>query len=176
MSQISSSSTSQSPSARKLCRCGGYIKTWTSWTDLNPGRRFEACEMSRRSRGNGHHWEWLDATTCARGKELIPGLLRRMRAMEEELKLIEEQKKEVEDKLKMVEREKKELEYKVGELGKQKRVLEENRMGQRPRENRIWGVSFLSMGLGFLVIMMMLCILSNWLTFPGGNSKERMIN
>ncbi|KAL6289344.1 hypothetical protein ACE6H2_006854 [Prunus campanulata] len=130
----------------------------------------------KRSRGNGHHCEWLDATTCARGKELIPGLLRRMRAMEEDLKLIEEQKKEVEDKLKMVEREKKELEYKVGELGKQKRVLEENRMGQRPRENRIWGVSFLSMGLGFLVIMMMLCILSNWLTFPGGNSKKRMIN
>ncbi|PQQ20707.1 hypothetical protein Pyn_26303 [Prunus yedoensis var. nudiflora] len=50
MSQISSSSTSQSPSARKLCRCGGYIKTWTSWTDLNPGRRFEACEMSRKQR------------------------------------------------------------------------------------------------------------------------------
>ncbi|KAI5333258.1 hypothetical protein L3X38_023388 [Prunus dulcis] len=53
MSQISSSSTNQSPSARKLCRCGGYIKTWTLWTDLNPGRRFEACEMSRRNRGNG---------------------------------------------------------------------------------------------------------------------------
>ncbi|CAL9001617.1 unnamed protein product [Prunus brigantina] len=55
MSQISSSSTNPSPSARKLCRCGGYIKTWTSWTDVNHGRRFEACEMSRRNRGNGHH-------------------------------------------------------------------------------------------------------------------------
>ncbi|PQQ03984.1 hypothetical protein Pyn_19349 [Prunus yedoensis var. nudiflora] len=65
-----------------------------------------------------------------------------MRAMEEDLKLIEEQKKEVEDKLKMVEREKKELKYKVGELVKQKRVLEDNRMGQRLRENRIWGFQF----------------------------------
>ncbi|XP_034200683.1 uncharacterized protein LOC117615666 [Prunus dulcis] len=137
MSQISFSSTNPSLSARKLCRCGGYIKTWTPWTDLNPGRRFEACEMSRRNRGNGHHWEWLDAPTCARGKELIPGLLRRMRAMEEDLKLIEEHKKEVEDKLKMVEREKKELEYEVGELCKQKRLLEEKRTGQRPRENQI---------------------------------------
>ncbi|PQM35283.1 uncharacterized protein Pyn_39805 [Prunus yedoensis var. nudiflora] len=176
MLQISSSSTNQSPSARKLCRCGGYIKTWTSWTDLNPRRRFEACEMSRRNKGNGHHWELLDATTCAIGKELIPRLLRRMRAMEKDLKLIEEQKKEVEDKLKMVEREKKELEYKVGELGRQKRVLEVNRMGQRPRENRIWGISFMSLGLGFLVFMMMLCILSNWLTFPGGNFEKLMIN
>ncbi|BBN67387.1 hypothetical protein Prudu_63S000400 [Prunus dulcis] len=59
----------------------------------------------QRNRRNGHHWEWLDAPTCARGKELIPGLLRRMRAVEEDLKLTEEQKKEVEDKLKMVERE-----------------------------------------------------------------------
>ncbi|CAB4264267.1 unnamed protein product [Prunus armeniaca] len=86
--------------------------------------------MSRRNRGNEHHWEWLDALTCARGKELILGLVRRMRAMEENLKLIEEQKKEVEGKLKMEEREKKELEYKVGELGKQKRLLEEKRIGQ----------------------------------------------
>ncbi|CAB4294886.1 unnamed protein product [Prunus armeniaca] len=101
MSQISSSLTNQSPSAWKLCR-----------------RRFEAYEKSRRNRGNGHHCEWLDTLTCARGKELILGLLKRMRAMEENLKLIEEQKKEVEDKLKMEEREKKELEYKVGELGK----------------------------------------------------------
>ncbi|CAL9017261.1 unnamed protein product, partial [Prunus brigantina] len=128
------------------------------------------------NRRNGHHWEWLDAPTCARGKELIHGLLKRMRAMEDGLKLIEEHKKEVEDKLKMVEREKKELEYKVGELGKQKRLLEEKRIGQRPRENQIWGVSFLSLGLGFLVIMMMLCILSNLLTFPGGNSEKLMIN
>ncbi|CAL9012616.1 unnamed protein product [Prunus brigantina] len=99
-----------------------------------------------------------------------------MRAMEEDLKLIEEQKKEVEDKLKMVEREKKELEYEVGELCKQKRLLEEKRTGQRPRENQIWGVSFLSLGLGFLVIMMMLYVLSNWLTFPGGNYEKLMIN
>ncbi|CAL8151538.1 unnamed protein product [Prunus armeniaca] len=62
-----------------------------------------------------------------------------MRAMEDDLKLIEEQKTEVEDKLKMVERENKELEYEVGELGKQKRLLEEKRTGQRPRKNQIWG-------------------------------------
>ncbi|CAB4319776.1 unnamed protein product [Prunus armeniaca] len=122
MSQISSSSTNPSPSARKLCSFDVMKRTL------------------QRNRGNGHHWEWLDAPTCAKGKELIPGLLRRMRAMEDDLKLIEEQKKEVEDKLKMMEREKKELEYKVGELCKQKRLLEKKRTGQRPRENQIWGV------------------------------------
>ncbi|CAL9029709.1 unnamed protein product [Prunus brigantina] len=133
----------------------------------------------QRNRGNWHHWEWLDAPTCARGKELIPGLLRRMRAMEDDLKLIEEQKKEVEDKLKLVEREKEELEYEVGELCKQKRLLEDKRTGQRPIDNQIRGVSFLSLVLGFLVvlvIMMILCLLSNWLTFPGGNYEKLMIN
>ncbi|CAL9010839.1 unnamed protein product [Prunus brigantina] len=136
-------------------------------------------EKPARNKGNGHHWEWLDAPTCARGKELIPGLLRRMRAMEDDLKLIEEQRKEVEDKLKLVEREKKELEYEVGELCKQKRLLEDKRTGQRPRDNQIRGVSFLSLVLGFLVvlvIMMILCLLSNWLTFPGGNNEKLMIN
>ncbi|CAB4264028.1 unnamed protein product [Prunus armeniaca] len=95
--------------------------------------------MSRRNRGNGHHWEWLDAPTYARGKELIPGLLRRMRAMEADLKLIEEQKKEVEDKLKMVEREKKELEYEVGELGKQKIVGREKNRPTTKRESDLGG-------------------------------------
>ena len=33
----------------KLCECGGAIKRWTSRTDSNPRRRFEACENNRVS-------------------------------------------------------------------------------------------------------------------------------
>ncbi|CAB4294604.1 unnamed protein product [Prunus armeniaca] len=138
MSQISSSSTNPSPSARKLCRCGGYIKTWTSWTDLNLGRRFEACEMSRKQR----KWASLGVagrTDLCKRKRTNSWVVRRMRAMEADLKLIEEQKKEVEDKLKMVEREKKELEYEVGELGKQKIVGREKNRPTTKRESDLGG-------------------------------------
>ncbi|KAI5349808.1 hypothetical protein L3X38_002697 [Prunus dulcis] len=64
----------------KLCECGGAIKRWTSRTDSNPRRRFEACE-NNRNRGKGHYWEWVDEEICPRGKEVLPRLLRRMRGM-----------------------------------------------------------------------------------------------
>ncbi|CAL8112606.1 unnamed protein product [Prunus armeniaca] len=61
----------------------------TSWKDLT-GRRFDACDKN---------W-WVDNETCPRGKQVVIGLLRRLRAMEEEGRAKEEQSRAVEAKKK----------------------------------------------------------------------------
>ena len=47
MSQTSSMESNQSPKSVKYCHCVGLIKSMTSWTDANPGRRFEACDNNQ---------------------------------------------------------------------------------------------------------------------------------
>ncbi|VFQ83427.1 unnamed protein product [Cuscuta campestris] len=64
----------------------------TSWTDKNPRRRMWKCD------GNGtrkcRSWEWLDPPICERAKKLIPGLLKKSSAKDEEIKLLNKRNKE----------------------------------------------------------------------------------
>ena len=47
MSKISTSEISTSSSGTsQYCAYGTKIIRWTSWTDLNPGRRFDACDRN----------------------------------------------------------------------------------------------------------------------------------
>ncbi|CAL2266554.1 unnamed protein product [Prunus armeniaca] len=43
-----------------------------------------------------HFFKWVDNKTCPRGKQMVPGLLRRLRAMEEEGRVKEENLRSVE--------------------------------------------------------------------------------
>ncbi|KAL6293845.1 hypothetical protein ACE6H2_001987 [Prunus campanulata] len=87
MSEISTTSSGTS----WYCAYGTKIIRRTSWTDLNPGRRFDACDKNWNSKRGMHFFEWVDNETCPRGKQVVPGLLRRLRAMEEEGRAKEEQ-------------------------------------------------------------------------------------
>ncbi|CAB4307941.1 unnamed protein product [Prunus armeniaca] len=87
------------------------VKKQRKWASLGVAGRTDLCKRKRTN-----SWVAEKNESIVRG----PKVNRRT----------EEQKKEVEDKLKMVEKEKKELTYKVGELGKQKRLSEGKRIGQ----------------------------------------------
>ncbi|CAL8998949.1 unnamed protein product [Prunus brigantina] len=113
-----SKSSTDSTRSNRYCFCGMKIKRRTSWTDLNPGRRFEACDQNRPNKTS-----WLDNETCPRGKEVLLGLLRRLRGMEEEIRARDEQ-------LRLVEAEKKKLEEKVGVVIEGKKELEWSRQRQ----------------------------------------------
>ncbi|BBG95586.1 reduced lateral root formation, partial [Prunus dulcis] len=104
-----SESSTNSTRSNGYCFCGMKIKRRTSWTDLNP---------KKNSQTRHHFFEWLDNETCPRGKEVLPGLLRRLRGMEEEirardeqLRLVEVEKKKLEEKVCVVIEGKKELEW-----------------------------------------------------------------
>nr|KAJ0209707.1 hypothetical protein LSAT_V11C400158900 [Lactuca sativa] len=58
-----------------ICTCGSVAVRVTSWTDLNPGRRFWSCARNGRS---CPFLGWVDDSMCHRAVEVIPGLLRRM--------------------------------------------------------------------------------------------------
>ncbi|WOH12726.1 hypothetical protein DCAR_0832234 [Daucus carota subsp. sativus] len=61
-----------------LCSCGLSPVLRTSWTDANPGRRFWGCSC------NFHLWH--DPAVGDRAKNIIPGLLRKIQRLEEEMK------------------------------------------------------------------------------------------
>ncbi|CAB4316479.1 unnamed protein product [Prunus armeniaca] len=115
----------------------------TSWTDLNPGRRFDACDKNWNSRRGMHYFEWVDNETCPRGKQVVPSLLRRLRAMEEEGRAQEEQLRYVEEK-------KKELQQKLKEMFQEKKVLE---WGHGQRQLIMWVSLILSWGLFITFVM-----------------------
>lgn len=54
------------------CFCGNPAVVRTSWTNINPGRRFQACSQVP---GCGF-FVWVDPPMCARAIAIIPGLLR----------------------------------------------------------------------------------------------------
>ncbi|CAL2257088.1 unnamed protein product [Prunus armeniaca] len=68
------------------CHCGKMVVMVTSWTDANPGRRFQVCPKSKK--GKGHRgrqfWEWYDLEMCPRSKVVIRGLLMKIHKLEEE--------------------------------------------------------------------------------------------
>ncbi|CAA0810016.1 DNA topoisomerase 3-alpha [Striga hermonthica] len=68
------------------CQCGKRAVLRTSWTDDNPGRRFHSCLSWKR--GGCKFFEWEDPPICRRAKSIIPGLLRRVNALEDENKAL----------------------------------------------------------------------------------------
>ncbi|CAL8995562.1 unnamed protein product, partial [Prunus brigantina] len=149
----------------KLCECGGAIKRWTSWTYSNLVRKFEACE-NNRNKGKGHYWEWVDEEICPQGKEVLPGLLRRMRGMEQELNEIEEDNEGLRDKLRAIEQENKEFTATVGRLGRQRMKMDEKIMVYRHRGKLMWVGLFMAWVLGVMVAMLMIKILNLFEKFP----------
>ncbi|XP_012829795.1 PREDICTED: uncharacterized protein At4g04775-like [Erythranthe guttata] len=86
MSQNSGSSYN-SRSARNevfYCKCGDEMPLLTSWTPSNPGRRFRACPNYERVK-NCDVFKWHDPEMCARSKNIIPGLIRRIDRLNDEL-------------------------------------------------------------------------------------------
>ncbi|KAK6151063.1 hypothetical protein DH2020_015995 [Rehmannia glutinosa] len=75
-----------------ICRCGRLTTKKTSWTDLNPGRRYAACERFREV-GGCSYFEWIDPLMCDRAWQIIPGLLRRANRLQDELKRLEDEEK-----------------------------------------------------------------------------------
>ncbi|KAL0345332.1 UNVERIFIED_CONTAM: hypothetical protein Sradi_4364500 [Sesamum radiatum] len=86
------SSNRQPPSASsddvvRICTCGKDVVLRTSWTSINPGRRFRGCPGEEVRLGHhlsvfqGHYcgtFQWVDPPMCHRAKEVISGLLNRL--------------------------------------------------------------------------------------------------
>ncbi|CAL2255855.1 unnamed protein product [Prunus armeniaca] len=106
------------------------------WDEDNSSDFVDRFEPRKKNRRRGiHYFEWVDNETCPRGKQVVPGLLRRLRAMEEEGRAKEEQ-------LRAVEAKKKELQQKLKEMVQEKKVLE--------WAKTIDNVGFLDFVLGFV--------------------------
>ncbi|KAL7125577.1 hypothetical protein ABFS83_14G126000 [Erythranthe nasuta] len=61
------------------CECGLKLRLQTSWTPTNPGRRFSSCPQ--RIKGCGTFC-WCDPPMCDRSKQIIPGLIKRINALQ----------------------------------------------------------------------------------------------
>ncbi|CAB4263878.1 unnamed protein product [Prunus armeniaca] len=153
MSETSSMKSNQSPKSVKYCHCGSLIKSRTSWTDMNLGRRFEACDNNQE--------------TCTKGKNVVLGLLRRIRMMETEMREIEERKYVMVNTLQSLEarnlemegiiEENKELDYAVRDNRRLRLLLEDNMMRHRQRECRM----SMDACVLFMAIVMMMIMVSN---------------
>ncbi|KAH7866229.1 hypothetical protein Vadar_017434 [Vaccinium darrowii] len=60
----------------------------TSWTNVNPGRRFVDCPND-----SCKDFEWFDPPMCPRSVQIIPGLLRVRNNMEKELSVRKKKEK-----------------------------------------------------------------------------------
>ncbi|PQM32635.1 uncharacterized protein Pyn_32818 [Prunus yedoensis var. nudiflora] len=69
-----------------MCWCGKAATIRTSWTDLNPGRRFSMCAAKVRETNEGlkgcQFWAWFDPAMCERSKVVISGLLKSQNRLE----------------------------------------------------------------------------------------------
>ncbi|XP_009783062.1 uncharacterized protein [Nicotiana sylvestris] len=85
MSNLSeSTNSSMSPySAARISKYGVSPKLNTSWTQLNPGRRFFACKIRKKKVGCDYFC-WYDDKIPTQAKNIIWGLLKRVKAFEEE--------------------------------------------------------------------------------------------
>ena len=68
--------------ATEMCFCNKVSVVKTSWTNRNPGRRFLSCGK----RNGCSFFIWIDPPMCNRARMIIPGLLRRLTEMEEDIK------------------------------------------------------------------------------------------
>ncbi|KAB1206063.1 hypothetical protein CJ030_MR7G009292 [Morella rubra] len=72
-----------------VCGCNLQASMKTSLTYSNPGRRFFSCH--RYSAGSKqpacNFFQWVDPPTCPRGHEILPTYIKKVKTMEEELRM-----------------------------------------------------------------------------------------
>ncbi|KAK6119504.1 hypothetical protein DH2020_046754 [Rehmannia glutinosa] len=66
-----------------FCHCEKNVVKKTSWTDLDPGRRYSACEKFREV-GGCTYFAWIDPPMCTRSRQIFPELLKRANKLEGE--------------------------------------------------------------------------------------------
>ncbi|KAK4438911.1 hypothetical protein Salat_0225700 [Sesamum alatum] len=69
-------SSSSSAEVMRTCTCGREVVVRTSWTTMNPGRRFRGCPGDAGKYCGT--FQWVDPPMCRRSLEVIPGLLNRI--------------------------------------------------------------------------------------------------
>ncbi|GKG36184.1 zinc finger, GRF-type containing protein, partial [Tanacetum coccineum] len=69
-----------------LCFCGHPAVTRTSWTDINPCRRFLACLQLNGERCI--YFDWVDPHVCQGAMMVILGLLRVRNKMEADMMVL----------------------------------------------------------------------------------------
>ncbi|XP_074374320.1 uncharacterized protein LOC141714718 [Apium graveolens] len=68
------------------CWCGRAAVLKTSWTDANLGRRFWGCFCFMEDRRNSCNFHfWFDPPMCQRSRMIIPGLLKKIDKLEDDL-------------------------------------------------------------------------------------------
>ncbi|KAL8040561.1 hypothetical protein ABFX02_10G106700 [Erythranthe guttata] len=66
------------------CFCGNMLVQRTSWTERNPGRRYNTCIKYKEPSGC-NFFAWIDPPMGYRATHIIPGLLRRVNGYEVEI-------------------------------------------------------------------------------------------
>ncbi|GKF23760.1 zinc finger, GRF-type containing protein, partial [Tanacetum coccineum] len=69
-----------------FCVCGRRAMILTSWTNINPGRRFYACP---RRDSPCIFFHWVDPPICEGAVAIIPGLLRSRNQIEAYVRQLE---------------------------------------------------------------------------------------
>lgn len=59
------------------CRPSKWVAERTAWTNANPGRRFISCVDYKCN-----FFKWVEPPLCNRAQAIIPGLLKRINALE----------------------------------------------------------------------------------------------
>ncbi|KAH7864188.1 hypothetical protein Vadar_026779 [Vaccinium darrowii] len=70
--------------------CGNRREMHTSWTTINPGRRFVSCPND-----SCKDFAWFDPPMCARSVQIIPGLLKKANKMEAEITRLKAKEKKL---------------------------------------------------------------------------------
>ncbi|KAK6150062.1 hypothetical protein DH2020_017587 [Rehmannia glutinosa] len=79
-----------------FCNCGRNATMKTSWTDLNPGRRYMACQKFKEV-GGCTFFNWIDPPMCSRARQIIPGLLKKINKLEDQVKEFEKLEDQVKE-------------------------------------------------------------------------------
>ncbi|XP_060185438.1 uncharacterized protein LOC132614895 [Lycium barbarum] len=66
----------------ELMKCGNEALLKTSWTQLNPGRRFLCCKISKKM-GGCDYFFWIEDRHPAQANRAMWGLLKKVKAFEE---------------------------------------------------------------------------------------------
>ncbi|CAA0813367.1 Unknown protein [Striga hermonthica] len=109
----------------------GFLECWcrkravirTSWTADNPGSRFHSCLGYKN--GGCNFFSWVDPPTSDRSQTIIPGLLKKMNALERVKENLKFENTKLEDKVEKLEEKIEKLQKKVEKLqALNKRVVE----------------------------------------------------
>ncbi|CAL5184195.1 unnamed protein product [Lathyrus oleraceus] len=89
--------------SRYVCKYGLDALLMTTWTNVNPGRRFYVCGMYKiQDFKKRSHFVWLDEEMNPREKELISALLNSINKEKATIKSYKGKEEELKIKLKML--------------------------------------------------------------------------